>query len=447
MNVTSSTPDLWEESKRRLIPGTMVGSLIEWYDIAIYGQAAALVFGSLFFPEFSSTAGRVASFATFGVGYFARPVGAIIFGHLGDKYGRRFSLVGTLLLMGVATVLIGLLPTYGSIGIWAPVLLVICRLLQGAGVGAEYVGAVTMVAEFAPVKRRGFFTALPACGVFLGIGLAAAVSASVARLPEHALMTWGWRVPFLLSLVVIMIGMAIRLRVPETPVFEELREQRARTRLPAAAVLADMPGRLLLVMVANTPLAFNIYVVQTFALGYLANRGVDKSTALVALLIGCGVGAFAIPFVGTLSDRVGRRPVYLAVSAVCALVAFPFFVLLNTGNTLAIYLAFALAMGAGCLAMFGSQAAFFSELFPARYRFSGMALGREVPGAALAGPAPVIAVGLTSMTGGDPWVLAGAMTVVGIASFIAVLFLPETRGADLTASTPERELVGSLSTD
>jgi MFS transporter, MHS family, shikimate and dehydroshikimate transport protein len=227
----------------------MIGSLIEWYDIAIYGQAAALVFGALFFPEFSSTAGRVASFATFGVGYFARPVGAIIFGHLGDKYGRRFSLVGTLTLMGTATVLIGLLPTYGSIGLWAPILLVVCRLLQGAGVGAEYVGAVTMVAEFAPVKWRGFFTALPACGVFLGIGLAAAVSASVAQLPEEDLLAWGWRIPFLLSVIVIGVGMAIRLRVPESPVFQELKEQRARARMPAE-VMQPLLGHVGRVVVA-----------------------------------------------------------------------------------------------------------------------------------------------------------------------------------------------------
>jgi MFS family permease len=181
MNAAPTTETIWEESRRRLIRATVVGSLIEWYDIAIYGQAAALVFGTLFFPDFSPTAGLVAAFATFGVGYFARPIGALIFGHIGDRYGRRTALVGTLLLMGIATVVIGLLPTYASVGLVAPVLLVVCRLLQGLGVGAEYVGAVTMVAEFAPVKRRGYYSALPASGVFIGIGLAAAVSGVVAR--------------------------------------------------------------------------------------------------------------------------------------------------------------------------------------------------------------------------------------------------------------------------
>ncbi|MEV4596917.1 MFS transporter [Amycolatopsis sp. NPDC049253] len=427
----TGTPDqIWAESRRRLIPGTVIGSLIEWYDIAVYGQAAALVFGTLFFPQFSDTAGRVAAFATFGVGYFARPLGAMIFGHVGDKYGRRFSLVCTLLLMGIATVVIGLLPTYAGIGVLAPVLLVVCRLLQGLGVGAEYVGAVTMVAEFAPAKKRGYFASLPASGVFLGIGLAAAVSASVSALPNDQLMSWGWRVPFLLSFVVVGIGLLIRLRVPESPVFAELKEARARTKVPALTMIKAMPKRLLLVMVANGVLAFNIYVVQTYSLSYLAGKGVAKSSALVAVLVGCAVGAAVIPVLGKVSDRSGRRPVYLAVSAFCALVPFPFFWLLDTRNVGLIVLAFALALG-GCLAMFGSQAAFYAELFPAQYRFSGFALGREIPGAVLSGPAPVICVGLVTLGSGSPSLVAVAMIVVAVAGLLAVLALPETRGTDL----------------
>jgi MFS transporter, MHS family, shikimate and dehydroshikimate transport protein len=431
MTTPEAAPDqVWAESKSRLIPGTVIGSIIEWYDIAVYGQAAALVFGTLFFPDFSETAGVVAAFATFGVGYFARPVGAMIFGHLGDRYGRRFSLVATLLLMGIATVAIGLLPTYASIGVLAPVLLVICRLLQGLGVGAEYVGAVTMVSEFAPAKRRGYFASLPAAGVFIGIGLAAAVSAAVATLPQDQLMSWGWRIPFLCSILVVAIGLIIRLRVPESPVFTELKEARARTRVPALMLIKAMPRRLLLVMVANGVLAFNIYVVQTYSLSYIAGKGVAKSVALIAVLVGCAVGAVAIPLIGTLSDRTGRKPAYIGVSAFCALIAFPFFWLLDTRNVALIVLAFALALG-GCLAMFGSQAAYYSELFPAQYRFSGFALGREIPGAVLAGPAPVISVGLVSLGGGSPTLLAIAMVVVAVAGLLAVVALPETRGADL----------------
>jgi MFS transporter, MHS family, shikimate and dehydroshikimate transport protein len=430
MTTTGQHDRVWEESRRRLIPGTVIGSIIEWYDIAVYGQAAALVFGTLFFPKFSETAGTVAAFATFGVGYFARPLGAMLFGHIGDRYGRRFALVCTLLLMGVATVVIGLLPTYAAIGMLAPILLVICRLLQGLGVGAEYVGAVTMVAEFAPVKRRGFFASLPASGVFIGIGLAAAVSAGVATLPQEQLMSWGWRIPFLFSIVVVAVGLLIRLRVPESPVFTELKDARARSRVPALTLIKAMPKRLLLVMVANGVLAFNIYVVQTYSLNYIAGKGVAKTVALVAVLVGCAVGAVAIPVLGALSDRVGRKPVYIAVSAFCAVIPFPFFWLLDTLNVGLVVLGFALALG-GCLAMFGSQAAYYSELFPAAYRFSGFALGREIPGAVLAGPAPVISVGLVSLAGGSPSLLAAAMIVVAVAGLLAVAVLPETRGIDL----------------
>lgn len=441
--MTTTDPDqIWDQSRKRLIPGTVIGSVIEWYDIAVYGQAAALVFGTLFFPSFSPTTGVVAAFATFGVGYFARPVGAVLFGHLGDRYGRRFSLVCTLLLMGVATVAIGLLPTYGSIGVAAPILLVVCRLLQGLGVGAEYVGAVTMVAEFAPVKRRGFFASLPASGVFIGIGLAAAMSAAVALLPEEQLLSWGWRIPFLFSIFVVAIGLLIRLRVPESPVFTELKQARARTRVPALTLIKAMPRRLLLVMVANGVLAFNIYVVQTYSLSYIAAKGVPKSVALSAVLVGCAVGAIAIPLLGALSDRAGRKPVYIGVSAFCALVAFPFFWLLDTGNVALIMLAFALALG-GCLAMFGSQAAYYSELFPAEFRFSGFALGREIPGAVLAGPAPVISVGLVSLGAGSPTLLAIAMVVVAVAGLLAVVALPETRGVDLAPIVDPDEAPGT----
>jgi MHS family shikimate/dehydroshikimate transporter-like MFS transporter len=425
--------EVWEHSRRRLIPATVIGSLIEWYDIAIYGQAAALVFGTLFFTADDAIAGRAAAFATFGVGYFARPLGAIFFGHIGDKHGRRVSLVATLLLMGISTTLIGLLPTYAQAGVIAPILLVVLRLLQGAAVGAEYVGAVTMVAEFAPKNRRGYYAALPATGVFLGIGLAAAISALVSLLPAEQLHSWGWRVPFLLSIIVVGIGLVLRLRVPESPVFAQLEAAKRRVRVPALEIVKRMPLRLLLVMLANTPLAFTIYVIQTFSLGYLSDLGVSSGVSLGALLVGCAVGAIVIPLVGTISDRTGRKPIYIGVALFSAAMGFPFFWLLNTANPVAIFIAFALALGGGCLAMFGSQAAYFAELFAAKFRFSGFGLGREIPGALLAGPAPLIATGLTVIAGGQPWLVAVGVVIVGVVSALAVWALPETRGIDLHA--------------
>jgi MFS family permease len=272
--------------------------------------------------------------------------------------------------------------------------------------------------------------------VFLGIGLAAAVSAAVATLPKDQLLSWGWRVPFLLSIIVVGVGLVIRLRVPETPVFEDLRAARARTKVPALAMIRAMPKRFLLVMATNLVIALNIYVVQTYSLTYLANQGVAKSIALVALLFGCAVGAVAIPLVGTYADRAGRRPAYLVVTAICFLVPFPFFWLLDTGSTPLILLAFGLAFGS-CLAVFGSQAAYYAELFPSAYRFSGFALSREITGAVLSGPAPVIAVALVALGGGDPILLALAMMAVALISFVAVLALPETRGIDLTAVPAE----------
>ena len=297
-----------------------------------------------------------------------------------------------------------------------------------------------MVAEFAPVKRRGFFASLPASGVFIGIGLAAAVSAVVALLPEDQLITWGWRVPFLFSILVVAIGLLIRLRVPESPVFTELKQARARTRVPALALIKAMPRRLLLVMVANGVLAFNIYVVQTYSLSYIAAKGVAKSVALSR-------SWSAARWARSRSRCSGHCPTG-RVEGRCTSASAPsarWWPSRSSGSSTpgrhAHLLAFALALG-GCLAMFGSQAAYYAELFPAEYRFSGFALGREIPGAVLAGPAPVISVGLVSLGAGSPTLLAIAMVVVALAGLFAVVALPETRGVDLAPIVDPDQIPG-----
>lgn len=424
----------WRETRRRLIPATMVGTVLEWYDVFIYAQAAAFVLGPLFFPQFSATAATLAAFATFGIGYFARPLGAIIFGHVGDKYGRKVALMTTLLLMGTATTLIGVLPTYTSVGLAAPLLLVIFRLLQGVGAGAEYAGALVMVAEASPPQRRGFFAALPGSGIYIGVALSAGVSALVFTMPQEALLSWGWRLPFLASIVLIAVGLFFRLRIAESPVFAELEERRAARSLPVVTVFREAPLRLFLALLLMAPIGFNVYIALTYGLTYSVKQGASNTTALVSNVLGSIVAVISVPLAGFVSDKVGRRPVYMALALLSAAISFPFFWLLSTGQAMLIYVAVGVLMGGIVFAITGAQAAYLAELFDPAYRYSGVALTREIATAALASPAPVIAITLAAVAGGDPWLVAVVMVAASIACFIGVLALPETRAIDMRAS-------------
>lgn len=432
MSHDASTAALWRESRRRLLPGMVVGTVLEWYDLFIYAQAAALVFGPLFFPQVNETAGTLAAFATFGVGYLARPIGAVIFGHIGDRYGRKRALITTLMLMGVATTAIGMLPTYATVGLAAPLLLTVLRLAQGLGAGAEYAGAFVMVAEMAPPNRRGLWTSVPGIGIYGGVLLSAGVAAVVFTLPEATLYSWGWRVPFLVSFVLIAVGMYLRLRVTETPVFNDLAHSNAVRKLPVLTVLKEAPLRLFLAVLLTTPIAFNGYIALTYTITYGVEQGLSDTHALIGILLGATVALASVPVAGRASDRFGRRPVYLTLAALTALVAFPYFWLLSTGEPLATWTAQALLMGPVTFAVTGAQAAFLTELFDSRYRYSGVALSRELSTASLSAPAPVIAISLAAASGGDPWLTAGVMTLVGIVCFVAVLVLPETAGKDLS---------------
>ena len=418
---------------RRLVATSIAGSIVEWYDLGIYGQASALILNRLFFPNLSPALGVMASFATFALGFFARPVGGLIFAHFGDRLGRRSVLVMTLLVMGVSTTLIGLMPTYATIGIAAPILLIVFRLLQGAGAGAEYAGATSLVAENAPPARRGYYAALPVTGIYAGIGLAAGVSAAMAALPPAQLAAWGWRVPFLFSVVMIGIGTVLRMSVGESVVFEKVRAANDVVRLPLWDVLRTQPRRVLLTMAANGPLTFNIYVIQIFALSYVAGRGVAGSTPLIGLLLGCVLSLAAVPYAGALSDRYGRRRTYASLSLFNAVMTIPFFLLLNTGSPGLIWLALAVGFGIGCCTIQAVQASFFTELFDARSRFTGIVFGREVTVALLAAPAPLIATQLTSAAGGRVWPVAAMMIFLALLGAVAVLLAPETRGIDLEA--------------
>jgi MHS family shikimate/dehydroshikimate transporter-like MFS transporter len=432
MSTPVKDPDVPGPELKRAAQFSAIASAIEWYDLALYGQAAALVFGQLFFPKLSPLAGTLAAFGTFALGFGARPLGAIIFGHLGDKVGRKPVLIATLLLMGLSSGVIGLLPTYGTIGIAAPVLLVLFRIFEGLGVGAEYAGAVTLVAEHAPPRKRGLWASIPAAGVFIGIGLAAAATAIVSSLPREALMSWGWRLPFLVSFAAAIGSLLITRKMAESDTFNKIKGEQ-HGRIPLKEAFARQPGRLLLGIGANLPLAFNIYVAQTYVLAYLKGIGVASTAGLTGLLIAAGGAGLTIPLAGWMADRYGRKPVYLGAAAFSAIMSYPFFWMLDTRNTVLICVGMFLLFSVALCMMFGAQGAMFAEIYQPHVRYTAIGVAREFPAAALGAPAPIIATLLVSAMGGSPSLVSLLMLVVSVICFGSVAALPETRPA-LSAS-------------
>lgn len=429
-------------SLRQVVLASVIGTVLEWYDFFIYGAAAALVFNQLFFPSFSDLAGTMAAFGTFALGFFARPIGGIVFGNLGDRVGRKNVLIITLLLMGIATTLIGVLPTFETIGIWAPILLLSMRILQGLGAGAEFGGAVVMAAEYSPVGKRGLYASLPCTGVAIGLLLSSGVFALVALLPEEQLLSWGWRIPFLLSFLVVILGLYIRLRVLETPVFTEVKETGTQVQRPVVEVFRTQPRNLLVALGARFSENGNAYIIQAFTLTYVATMGVSANVALTGVLISGAIGLLTIPAFGALSDLVGRRTVYLGGSVFMVLFAFPFFWMLNTEATVLIWLAIVLANSVGVYSMFAPQAAYFAELFDTRIRFSGIALSRELSAPFAGGIAPFIATALLVWSG-SYWPIALYMMGLGLISAIALYFGPETYRKEMSGTEIMEEEVGA----
>ncbi len=337
-----------EATHRRVILAAAVGSALEWYDFFIYGTAAALVFGDLFFPKLDPAVGTLAAFATFGVGFVARPFGGILFGHLGDRIGRKPVLVITLLLVGGGTFLIGLLPTYESAGLLAPALLVLLRLVQGFGAGAEYGGAVILAVEFAPERKRGLFGSWAPIGVTTGNLLAAGVFAACSSLPREDFLAWGWRIPFLLSIVLLLVYFYIRARVTETPVFRQAVANRKVLKSPILEVIRRYPREVLVVIGARLAENGLGYLIPVFALSYLTrNLGVPKATALTSIMTAHALSLATIPLFSALSDRIGRRPVYIGAALFSAAWSWPFFVLLDTREPMLITVAMILAISVG----------------------------------------------------------------------------------------------------
>ena len=426
-------------SLQKVIAASLIGSVIEWYDFFIYGTAAALIFGQLFFPGSDPLIGTLYSFGTYAVGFIARPIGGVFCGHYGDKIGRKSMLVMTLIVMGVATTLVGLLPTYESIGIWAPILLVVLRFLQGFAVGGEWGGATLMAVEYAPPGRRGFFGSWPGMGIPAGLVVATAVFTASSSLPPEQFLSWGWRIPFLVSIVLVAVGLFVRLKILETPAFQQMQESGGSSELPVVDVFRYHWRSLLLTMGAFFLLNGGFYVTVTFMLAYgTQNIGVGSGTMLTGVLIAGTVQIFAIGAFAALSDRVGRRPVYLGGAIFLLLFSFPLFWMVNTGVAPLIWLAMSIAIVA-LGAMYGPSGAFFSELFSTRVRYSGASLGYQLASAVAGGFAPVIAVALLSAYGYPA--VALYMIVMALITITAVYLATETYQRDISGYGADEEPV------
>ncbi len=430
MKANMATNDYQEVSVGRVVLASFIGTTIEWYDFFIYGTASALVFGQLFFPKFDAHTGTMFSYATFAIGFFARPIGGIVFGHFGDRLGRKTMLVTTLTMMGVATFLIGVLPTYEAAGIAAPILLVTLRCVQGLGVGGEWGGAVLMAVEHGHRSRRGLYGSWVQAGVPVGLLMATAVFAIFSSLPEEQFLAWGWRVPFLLGIVLLGVGMFIRVRIMESPIFANAKSK-PMPKLPVLEVLRKHPGNVLLAMGARFAENASFYIFSTWVISY-ATETLDlaKSTVLTGIWLAAGVQFFAIPSFGMLSDGLGRRPVYLGGTLFTMLFAFPFFWLVNTEVNYLVWLAIILAL-IGHSAMYGPQAAFFSELFGTNVRYTGASLGYQVASPLAGGLAPLIAAQLLVVGEDDPSLVAVYLIVTCIITLVAVYFAGETYRSDI----------------
>ncbi|GAA4917849.1 putative MFS family arabinose efflux permease [Actinomycetospora succinea] len=423
-------------SRRSIFTASFVGTSIEWYDYYIFGTAAALVFGSLFFPQFSSVAGTLAAFGTFAVGFIARPLGAAVIGHFGDRLGRKAMLVLTLLLTGGATALIGLLPTYAAIGIGAPLLLVLLRLLQGFGVGGEWGGAVLIATEHATSRRRAVYGSFAQFGVPIGVLTSNLAFLAVAGLPDEAFRSWGWRIPFLLSVVLVVVGFVVRSRLQEAPEFEKVKAARETSTVPVAELVRRHPRTLVLASLASIAPPAIGYTVIVYMLSYGTTvLDYERTTLLTLIMLSTVVWVATIIGAAVLADRVGSRPVYVVGALTAVIWPLPMFALVNTGSAALAGLAFAVAAVVQGI-MAGAQGGLFSEIFPVRVRYSGISIAYQVGGMVGGAVTPIVATALFGATGSST-PIALYVAALSLLTLLAVFGLRE--GSARTAAEPEHQ--------
>lgn len=403
--------------------GSFAGALMEWYDFFIFGTAAGLVFAPLFFPDSDPFIGLIAAFATFGVGFLSRPLGGIVFGHFGDKVGRKITLIWTLAIVGSSTFLIGFIPTYQDIGIWAPIILMILRLVQGFGLGGEYGGAALMTIESAPEAKRGFLGSLPQTAASVGIMLATGVFALCNHfLTQEEFLSWGWRIPFCLSSIMLIVGMFIRLHTEETLDFKQQKNAvtQAKSTPPLIELFRKHPRNILLALGARLAESVSSNIINAFGIVYISSQlALSRDIPLNGMLIASAIGIVSCPLIGWISDRVGQRKMYLLGAGFCILFAFPFFLLLDTKNTLIIWGCMILGYNLGPTMMFAVQPTLFTRMFGTRVRYTGLSFAYQFS-AILGGLSPLIASSLLALGGGKPWYVALFLFVISILSFICV---------------------------
>ena len=409
-----------------------IGTTIEWYDFFLFGVVTPLVLNKLFFPNFDPLVGTLLAYTTFFVGFVSRPIGGIIFGHYGDRIGRKSVLILTLLIMGVATFLIGCLPTYAAVGIWAPIMLLVLRVFQGIGIGGEWGGAVLMAVEHSPTGRRGFYGSWPQIGVPGGLLLSAGMVYLLSYLPDADFLAWGWRIAFLISAILVVVGLYIRLKILETPAFTSIQQTKKVAAVPVVELFRTHGKNTLLGLGARyiEGVTFNIFGV--FIVGYLAGTlGLPRQTALAGVMISAAIMIIMLPIYGNLSDKIGRRKMFGVAGILVGLLSFPAFWLMQTKEPLLVWLAIAVPFALVYPAVYGPQAALFSELFDTRVRYTGISFVYQFSGIFASGLTPIIATALLPMGGGQPWLICLYVLFASLVSALSVYAMTDAHKRDM----------------